>query len=213
MHSADKDAKVLEQISSLFDGQSMPQGRFSDRADFAQERAHMNNWSVIGAALRDELPSQVDLNFADRIAKEIEKIGPVARSQDLLEDQALVNQKPKINFVAKLHKVGVIISEVAAAAAVAAVTIVGWQTYNAGSIGSIVEPAANVTMGTIGGVNLASFQGEGRDIVINMNGLDQSEDQAQQSVHNTQALREARQREIEKVNAYLRGYVTDSAAR
>ena len=66
MNSKQQDRAINE--SALFDGENL------DKVELNEESlAHMQNWSLIGATLRQEVSAQVNLDFANSIMSKIEK--------------------------------------------------------------------------------------------------------------------------------------------
>ena len=59
-----------EEQSALFDSENVN----VDKVELNDElKDHLNNWSLIGATLRDELPKQVNVSFADNLMAKIEQ--------------------------------------------------------------------------------------------------------------------------------------------
>ena len=56
----------LENESALFDGENTTTQKGSE-----ESLSHMQNWSLIGAALRNELPSKVNMSLADNVMAQI----------------------------------------------------------------------------------------------------------------------------------------------
>lgn len=239
MSNAADTNKILERISALYDGEDLPQGRLDAEAGFKESRQSLQRWSIIGATLRHESLASVDTSFADKVAASIAAL-PIseqplkAQAQDthdftvvkkvlsekeeLTVDQSEVSQQPKIDYVARVRQLFFRVGQLAAAAAVAAITVVGYQFYNAGTVAGIVEPAADATLGPVGGVNLASYQNDGQDVVIRMNQFEPQQsanavEQVQPRNVDAKEMQKLREQEFEKINAYLRGYVLDTAAR
>ena len=129
-----------EEQSALFDSENVN----VDKVELNDElKDHLNNWSLIGATLRDELPKQVNVSFADNLMAKIEqeKIKPEPR---------------KVSFNFTFKKVAFAVSQFAIAASVAAVTIIGWQTFNADE--KLGVDSTSTSLGSVNGVNLASYQ-------------------------------------------------------
>lgn len=199
-----------ENLSSLYDGERLPEGRIELSRT---EKDHLENWSLIGAALRDELPKNLEKGFADRVAEAVAR-EPLPR---VLDDQETVN-KPielKFSFTKLARKFGFVFAETAVAASIAMVTIVGWQTYNAENNLSLLEPAT-ATLGAVEGLNLASYQNSGSEKVIKLDSskspsrdYDNLNNQGEPASEEVQELRRA---EAERINNYIRGYVLNTAA-
>lgn len=241
MSNAADTNNILERISALYDGEDLPQGRLDAEAGFKESRQSLQRWSVIGATLRHESLASVDTSFADKVAASIaalpiseqplkaqaqdepdftivKKVLSENKAEEFTVDQSEVSQKPKIDYVAKVRQLFFRVGQLAAAAAVAAITVVGYQFYNAGTVAGIVEPAADATLGPVGGVNLASYQNDGQDVVIRMNQFEPQQsanavEQVQPRNVDAKEMQKLREQEFEKINAYLRGYVLDTATR
>ena len=56
----------LENESALFDGKNTTSQKVSE-----ESLSHMQNWSLIGAALGNELPSKVNKSLADNVMAQI----------------------------------------------------------------------------------------------------------------------------------------------
>lgn len=113
-----------------------------------------------------------------------------------------------------LKRVGVFVSQIAIAASVALVAVVGLQTYNASDISTgQIASTAYTNNSAIGGLSLASYANNDSDVMTQLNN---QLPHAQSSVfddENTQAdLQQQQQQEIERINQYVRGYVFDTAA-
>ena len=71
--SSKKKYEHLMHASEVFDGQNYqtPEAlaalRGSDEVSADEMKRHLKNWSLIGAALRHELPARIDPNFADKV--------------------------------------------------------------------------------------------------------------------------------------------------
>lgn len=204
MQNNQTETEILEKISAAFDGENLPAGRL--RAPSAEEKQHLANWSLIGSALRHELPPKVDLSFADKVMAQVE------RTEIDLVEQPTLEKLPVMRRFSLLRKAGMAVVQMAVAASVAAVTVVGWQTYNAGSVPALSEPAASAAIGPVSGLSLASYQNDNRDIVLNLNNLAQNQNAADRTKPNAEMLRQMQQKELERINNYVRGYVLHSAA-
>ncbi len=189
--------------SALYDGENLPHKNLNLSDD---DLNHIQNWSLIGATLRNELPSKtVKSDFAASLMARIEdeKITP-----DLV-DQTEVSEIPYHSFKTVLKKVSFGIAQMAIAASVAAVTIIGYQTYNAeGTVSN--EVSATSAVGTIGSANLASYQTNNRQNTseIKLNSDKTGKDSA--SANNIE-LKKQQKLEVERINNYIRGYVLDTA--
>ena len=207
MTDAKRNIVDLEKLSEIYDGE-----HFDEAFDCNDEklRSHLDNWSLIGSALRDELPEKVDMSIADNV---MAAIAAEAKEEKVLEEQ------PKefadistFKVPAFFKKVSLYFTQIAVAASVAMVTVVGWQTYSAGETSGIIEPASTSTMGAVGGLNLASFQSDDHEAVIHMNQVPrESASVVEHRQLNAKQLEELRQKEIERVNSYVKGYVLNTA--
>ena len=67
-------------------------------------------------------------------------------------------------------------------------------------------------MGAVGGLNLASFQSDDHEAVIHMNQVPrENASVVEHRQLNAKQLEELRQKEIERVNSYVKGYVLNTA--
>ncbi|WP_295481597.1 RseA family anti-sigma factor [uncultured Succinatimonas sp.] len=207
MTDAKRNTVDLEKLSEVYDGEE-----FTKELNLNNEemKSHLENWSLIGSALRDELPEKVDMSIADNV---------MAAIADDVKEEAVLEEQPKespdtSNFKvpAFFKKVSLYFTQIAVAASVAMVTIVGWQTYSAGEMSGVIEPASTNTMGAVGGLNLASFQSDDHEAVIHMNQVPRENVSAVEHRQlSAKQLEELRQKEIERVNSYVKGYVLNTA--
>ncbi|WP_294564877.1 RseA family anti-sigma factor [uncultured Succinatimonas sp.] len=207
MTDAKRNIVDLEKLSEVYDGEE-----FTKELNLNDEKmkSHLENWSLIGSALRDELPEKVDMSIADNV---------MAAIADDVKEEAVLEEQPKealdtSNFKvpAFFKKVSLYFTQIAVAASVAMVTIVGWQTYSAGEMSGVIEPASTNTMGAVGGLNLASFQSDDHEAVIHMNQVPREDASvAEHRQLSSKQLEELRQKEIERVNSYVKGYVLNTA--
>ena len=206
MTDAKRNIVDLEKLSKVYDGEE-----FTDELDLNDEKvkSHLENWSLIGSALRDELPEKVDMSFADNVMAAI--------AADVKEERVLEEQPKDVPDVSTFKvpsffkKVSLYFTQIAVAASVAMVTIVGWQTYSAGEMSSVIEPASTSTMGAVGGLNLASFQSDDHEAVIHMNQVPRDAAASEHRQLSAKQLDELRKNEIERVNSYVKGYVLNTA--
>ncbi len=204
MQTRKTDNEILEEISAVFDGEGLPEGKLPK---FGQEASrHLQNWSVIGSALRHELPPKVDLSFADKVMAQVEQT-----KIDLVEQPAEL-KLPATRKFSLLKRCGLIASQLAVAASVAAVTVIGWQTYSAGSVPALDEPAANAVMGSAGGLSLASYQNDNRELKLNVSNIASKDVMPGNTKPDAETLRQMQQKEMERINHYVRGYILHSAA-
>ncbi|MDY6322655.1 MAG: RseA family anti-sigma factor [Succinivibrio sp.] len=197
-----KDSVSKEEIlSANLDGQCLDEmGKIS-----AEDREHLENWSLMGAALRDELPSRTDLDFAAKVMARVQA--------PELADQAKVEQR-KARLIS-FRKVALVLGETVAAASVCMLTVFGYQTWNAGD-SSLSDPVSSAVMGPVNGVNLASYQNRGGSGAISLDGSAEQLPDGQQvrelSAREQREFAQKRDAEAGRINTYLKGYVLDSAA-
>lgn len=202
-----KDAEPGK-ISAWYDGEDLPEnGIVLGKSD----RAHMQNWSLIGSVMRGELSVRAPASFADSV---MAKIGESTAAPAV--DQAEVSSRPvpaaKTFFRGKWRRAAFFFTQAAVAASIAMVTVFGWQTWNAGDNFSLSDPAANAVMGPVS-VNLASYQSANTDKIINLDAnIGQSVDVRRARSPVNREIRQMQGREAERINAYLRGYVLNTAA-
>ncbi len=207
MTDAKRNIVDLEKLSEIYDGE-----HFDEAFDCNEEKlkSHLDNWSLIGSALRDELPEKVDMSIADNV---MAAIAAEAKEEKVLEEQPKeIADISTFKVPAFFKKVSLYFTQIAVAASVAMVTVVGWQTYSAGETSGIIEPASTSTMGAVGGLNLASFQSDDHEAVIHMNQVPrENASVVEHRQLNAKQLEELRQKEIERVNSYVKGYVLNTA--
>ena len=183
-----------EEQSALFDSENVN----VDKVEFNDElKDHLNNWSLIGATLRDELPKQVNVSFADNLMAKIEqeKIKPEPR---------------KVSFNFTFKKVAFAVSQFAIAASVAAVTIIGWQTFNADE--KLGVDSTSTSLGSVNGVNLASYQTSQTQKGIKLNQHYSDIDSKNGIKMDEKEFRKQQALEVDRINNYIRGYVFTTAS-
>ena len=206
MTDAKRNAVDLEHLSEIFDGENIQNEQI--KAQNNEAKARLQNWSLIGSALRDELPSKIDLSFADKVMAAVDK-EPAVQLEEQPQEH-IDTSKFKVSSLFK--KASMYVAQIAVAASVAMVTIVGWQTYSAGDLVNSIEPASPSSLGAVGGLNLASFQTDDHEAVIHMNQIAAPNPSANTNNQiSAQQLEQLRQQEIERVNSYVRGYVLNTA--
>lgn len=207
MTDAKRNIVDLEKLSEIYDGE-----HFDEAFDCNDEKlkSHLDNWSLIGSALRDELPEKVDMSIADNV---MVAIAAEAKEEKVIEEQPKeIADISTFKVPAFFKKVSLYFTQIAVAASVAMVTVVGWQTYSAGETSGIIEPASTSTMRAVGGLNLASFQSDDHEAVIHMNQVPrENASVVEHRQLNAKQLEELRQKEIERVNSYVKGYVLNTA--
>ena len=205
MTDAKRNTVDLEKLSEVYDGEE-----FAKELNLNDEemKSHLENWSLIGSALRDELPEKVDMSIADNVMAAIADDVKTVLEEQPKEAPDTSNFKVPAFF----KKVSLYFTQIAVAASVAMVTIVGWQTYSAGEMSGVIEPASTNTIGAVGGLNLASFQSDDHEAVIHMNQVPRENVSAVEHRQlSAKQLEELRQKEIERVNSYVKGYVLNTA--
>ena len=183
-----------EEQSALFDSENVN----VDKVELNDElKDHLNNWSLIGATLRDELPKQVNVSFADNLMAKIEqeKIKPEPR---------------KVSFNVTFKKVAFAVSQFAIAASVAAVTIIGWQTFNADE--KLGVDSTSTSLGSVNGVNLASYQTSQTQKGIKLNQHYSDIDSKNGIKMDEKEFRKQQALEVDRINNYIRGYVFTTAS-
>ncbi|SKA63789.1 Negative regulator of sigma E activity [Succinivibrio dextrinosolvens DSM 3072] len=189
--------------SALYDGENLPEGRLKLSENDVE---HIQNWSLIGATLRNEMSgSQLKPDFAASLMNRIQEENITPELVDQTEIQSVSVHSLKNVF----KKVSFGIAQMAIAASVAAVTIIGYQTYNAeGTVSNEVSAAS--TIGAIGTANLASYQTNRKssnEIKLN----EDKSDKDSVSANNIE-LKKQQKLEVERINNYIRGYVLDTAS-
>ncbi|MBQ3883807.1 MAG: hypothetical protein II731_02885 [Succinivibrio sp.] len=189
--------------SALYDGENLPEGKLELSENDVE---HLQNWSLIGATLRNEMTDNtLKSDFASSVMDRIkdEKITP-----DLV-DQTEVESVSYHSFKNVFKKVSFGIAQMAIAASVAAVTIIGYQTYNAeGTVSNEVSAAS--TIGAIGTANLASYQTNRK--ASNEIKLNQEKSEKESATANNIELKKQQKLEVERINNYIKGYVLDTAS-
>ena len=183
-----------EEQSALFDSENVN----VDKVELNDElKDHLNNWSLIGATLRDELPKQVNVSFADNLMAKIEqeKIKPEPR---------------KVSFNFTFKKVAFAVSQFAIAASVAAVTIIGWQTFNADE--KLGVDSTSTSLGSVNGVNLASYQTSQTQKGLKLNQHYSDIDSKNGIKMDEKEFRKQQALEVDRINNYIRGYVFTTAS-
>ena len=183
-----------EEQSALFDSENVN----VDKVELNDElKDHLNNGSLIGATLRDELPKQVNVSFADNLMAKIEqeKIKPEPR---------------KVSFNFTFKKVAFAVSQFAIAASVAAVTIIGWQTFNADE--KLGVDSTSTSLGSVNGVNLASYQTSQTQKGIKLNQHYSDIDSKNGIKMDEKEFRKQQALEVDRINNYIRGYVFTTAS-
>ena len=89
------------------------------------------------------------------------------------------------------------------------ITIFGYQTWNADDNLSIGDAVS--TMGTVSGVNLASYQNRSNDHSISLD-VSGNQNQHRLSPNEQKELAQKREQEAERISNYLKGYVLNTAS-
>ena len=308
-HLSSKKYEHLMHASEVFDGQNYQTPDAiaaltgSDEVSADEMKRHLKNWSLIGAALRHELPPRIDLNFCDKVMAQLDApdvnagipadvqaqawvppieaerasdlptmlqgkwsqpgpLQPVPNQQQVAHeyqalvanlkqadgiaaevsvadfDQAALNRperqeqvvaqvkaaalrRPKLSFSRSLSRVGGLVGQIAVAASVAVVAVVGVQLYNASqpAYNDQVATTAATQVGPVNGLNLASYQNSDKDLIINPENLPQAQVKGSDAKSQNQGqdltdaqLRAEQQAELERINLYVQGYMIDTAA-
>lgn len=220
--SSETNEKLLK-ASELFDGRCH-QLSSEDLKSFesVEVREHLKNWALIGSALRDEMPQKVDFNFADKVMAAIDEQDkawvPPYESEDNFDQSSLqqdVNETGKVKLAMPtiaLKKAGTVLIQTAVAATVATVAVIGMQVYNASNVqmDNIATTASN-NVGPVNGLNLAAFQTNESDIVSLNNNVNDSAKPTPPA--DKTDLSKVRQEELDKVNSYVQGFITETASR
>ncbi len=308
-HLSSKKYEHLMHASEVFDGQNYQTPDAvaaltgSDEVSADEMKRHLKNWSLIGAALRHELPPRIDLNFCDKVMAQLDApdvnaditadvqaqawvppieaerasdlptmlqgkwrqpgpLQPVPNQQQVAHeyqalvanlkqadgiaadvsvadfDQAALNRpenqeqvvaqvkaaqkrRPQLSFSRSLSRVGGLVGQIAVAASVAVVAVVGVQLYNASqpAYNDQVATTAATQVGPVNGLNLASYQNSDKDLIINPENLPQAQVKGNDAKSQNQGqdltdaqLRAEQQAELERINLYVQGYMIDTAA-
>lgn len=301
-----KDEQLLR-ASTLFDGQCHQMSNEDFKLLASDEvRTHLQHWALIGSALRQELPEQVDPDFAGKVMarinslqdtedqaseqlpsllasksafkaglaayaeshdydslshasehnvgayeptqnvgayepknvgayEEVHDVGAYDQVQGVgaydvsnvgsyeFQTNVAYNQpfddinQPKTKHHASwlnLKRVGIFVSQIAIAASVALVAVVGLQTYNASDVSTgQIASTAYTNNSAIGGLSLASYANNDSDVMVQLNNQLPHPQSSVFDSENTQAdLQQQQQQEIERINLYVRGYVFDTSA-
>ncbi len=190
-----------ELTSSLYDGENLP----NDNVKITDnDLEHMQNWSVIGATMRNEKTGVITKNFASSVINSI-------KEENIVPDPVEIEVMPMKNtsYVrAMFNKFAFGLSQLAIAASVAAVTIIGYQTYNAEGAATS-EISASVS--SLGVANLASYQTKHNDSnKIMLNDRKSSSNADKVKVTAVEAD-EQKLLEVERINGYIKNYVVGSA--
>ena len=188
----------LENESALFDGENTTSQNVSE-----ESLSHMQNWSLIGAALRNELPSKVNMSLADNVMAQI-------KNENIKPEPAKIKEILLPSFKIAFKKFSFGIAQVALAASVAAITIIGWQTYNADE--GITGDKTTAPLGSVEGVNLASYQTVHNDKTLKFNDKSNQTQNLNEDKVNSAELKKQQSLEVERINNYIRGYVFDTAS-
>lgn len=245
-------------VSELFDGQCHQHSDEDSALLASQEvKTHLKNWALIGSAIRNEMPAQLDLNFADKVMAKVEQeelpqasdvswvppfeqeqawvppfeqekdeLPSILQNSDAFKSQlksveqtyvenksAVVTKSAQTNAFKSfftMKRLGIMVSQIAIAASVAAVAVVGLQTYNASDFTvENVATTASTSVGPVSGLNLASFQNGERDVLLNVDQLPNAEKQGSEQLQAD--LKRQQEEELEKINTYVQGFVLDTA--
>lgn len=116
-----------QQISEFIDGLPLSDHLLIELASSHELKQDFEHYHLIGNVMRDELPSQLDLNFASRVAAAIESeptiLAPKAKVTANVSDKLKRKPAEVIPFFGKLGQYGI-------AASVAAALVIGVQQLN-----------------------------------------------------------------------------------
>ena len=233
-----KTNEHLQNVSDLFDGRCHQQSSgMTELLSSDEVKSHLKNWALIRSSLRNELPEKIDLNFSDKVMAAIAKedmekawVPPYddtadlpsslrvsfnsaadrSGAQDSAEGAAAASTRPLLRML-NLKKAGIFASQIAIAATVASVAVIGLQTYNASSpVMESVASTAATNVGPVVGLSLASYQNSDNEMMIN---LDAVQENGEMIAPGYQAdLKQKQKEELDKINVYVRGYVLDTAS-
>lgn len=219
--SSETNEKLIK-ASEFFDGRCHQLNSEDLKSfDSVEVKEHLKNWALIGSALRDEMPQKVDFNFADKVMAAIDEqdkawVPPYERDNcfDQSSLQQDVNKTSKVKLAMPsivLKKAVTVLIQTAIAATVATVAVIGMQVYNASNVqmDNIATTASN-NVGPVNGLNLAAFQTNESDIVSLNNNVN---DSAKPNATDKTDLSKVRQEELDKVNSYVQGFITETASR
>ena len=220
--SSETNEKLLK-ASEFFDGRCHQLSSEDLKSfDSVEVKEHLKNWALIGSALRDEMPEKVDFNFADKVMAAIDDQDkawvPPYESECSFDQSSLqqdVNKTGKVKLAMPtiaLKKAGTVLIQTAVAATVATVAVIGMQVYNASNVqmDNIATTASN-NVGPVNGLNLAAFQTNESDIVSLNNNVNDSAKPTPPA--DKTDLSKVRQEELDKVNSYVQGFITETASR
>lgn len=213
MIDSKQDVEGLNKLSAIFDGEDISADDLKLLSK--QEQSHLQNWSLIGASMRNELAPKIDLSFVDKVVAQIENIDVSIEQAELKATQTtqatVANDETVFKIVPFIKKSSLYLSQLAIAAAVAAVTVIGFQIYNA-SDATVLEPAANNLVNNVASANLASYQASSmHDNVIRFNDIQATQTNFNNQTLSQEELRQKQEQELEKINNYLKGYLLDTA--
>ncbi len=197
-------ANRAESLCANFDGESLDN---IPETLSKEERTHLENWAAISAALHDDMAAKTDLDFASKV------MASIATETEVVVDQTTVSQEKvatvETHRFLNFKKIGLILTEAVVAASLCMVTVFGYQTWNAEDNMTIADAAS--TVGTVGGVNLASYQNRSNDHAIS---LDQNSvnNQRPLTAQEQKELAQKREQEAERISNYLKGYMMNTAS-
>lgn len=188
--------------SALFDGENLPEIIELN----AEDKSQLEDFALIGAALRNDLPKEVNLSIASSVMAQIEKENIVP--EKVLDDQAEIQTSAFETIKFAFKKIGFGLTQAALAASVAAVTIIGYQVMNVDD--SLSESTA-ATLGSISDVSLASYSSQKANPVT-VADEKHSVKKENSAKLNDAEIKKQQQLEVERINNYIRGYIFDTAA-
>jgi sigma-E factor negative regulatory protein RseA len=113
-------SKKKQQISEFIDGLPLSEQMLNELASSDELKQDFEHYHLIGDVMRDELPHQLDLNFASKVAAAVELEPTILAPKAKVTDKLKRKQAEVIPFFGKLGQYGI-------AASVAAALVIGVQ--------------------------------------------------------------------------------------
>lgn len=165
--------------------------------------------------LARERALSLKLKRADELMRTFEVVNEEASESKLRhENEVTVNvsseRTSSWSRFFSFKRLAIFTSQVAIAASVAVVAIVGLQTYNAADP-VIGEPGVvNNRVGPVSGLSLASYQNSDNAVMMDMQQMPEPNLEGQEAYQSD--LERKQKEELERINLYVQGYVLDTAA-
>lgn len=192
------------------DLQDQAVGAYEQKAVGAYEQKAVGAYQPKMSVGSYELPSVGAYNVSNVGSYEFQ--ANIAYDQPFTKEQSV--ETPRKSGWLNLKRIGVFATQIAIAASVALVAVVGVQTYRASDI-SIEQPASTAftNNSAIGGLSLATYTNNDNDVLMHLNTQDSHPAANQREAEEIRAeLKQQQQQEIERINMYVKGYVFDTAA-